>query len=457
MSLREVSGQRVTVVGAARSGEAAARLLSQQDAAVFVTEHAAARPGQRETFEEYGIDYEFEGHTDRALDADFITVSPGVPPTADIVARARNRDIPIYGELEVASWFCNAPIVAVTGTNGKTTTTRLLEHIFRTGKHPHRVAGNIGVPFSGVVSDLDADSTAILEVSSFQLDDIEGFRPAVSILLNITPDHLKRYGGSFDAYTRSKCRIFENQRPTDVLIYNDDDRRVKEAVETRADARAPQLLAISCEHEVARGAFVRSGESDQIVLRLESQEEDLMAVHELALRGRHNTYNSLAAAAAARVCDIQNDVIRRSLQTFQGVEHRLEAVREVGGVLYVNDSKATNVNAVWYALESFERPIVLIAGGRDKGNDYSLLRPLVSERVRAVIALGESADKVERELGQLVPTSRRVSSMDEAVREAAGLAHSGDIVLLSPACSSFDMFDDYEHRGRVFKDAVARL
>jgi UDP-N-acetylmuramoylalanine--D-glutamate ligase len=457
MTVEELPGSDVTVIGAARSGRAVARLLASAGASVFVTDHAAGRSELVEEFERRGIAYEFGGHTERALEADFIAISPGVPLTVGIVEQAINRGIPVFGELEVASWFCRAPIIAVTGTNGKTTTTRLLEHIFRTAGRQYRVAGNIGTPFSSVVLDLDDESTAILEVSSFQLDSIDRFRPEVSVLLNITPDHLKRYQGSLDAYSRSKCRIFENQRSDDVLIYNADDRRVRTAVETLSEEESPRRVAISCEHEVAAGAFVRPQARDWIVLNLESRENPLMAVNELALRGRHNTYNSLAAAVAARVRDIPDEGIRHSLETFRGVPHRLETVRELDEVLYVNDSKATNVNAVWYALESFERPVVLIAGGRDKGNDYSLLQPLVRAHVRAVVALGESAEKIERELGQYAPVSRRADSMEAAVHEASRIADRGDVVLLSPACSSFDMFDDYEHRGEVFKAVVRKL
>lgn len=457
MTVDDLSGKHVTVLGAALSGRAVARLLSGAGATVFVSDHGKRRPGVEEELSREAIACEFGGHTRRALEADFVAISPGVPLTADIVRAAENRGIPIYGELEVASWFCRAPIVAVTGTNGKTTTTRLLEHIFRTAGRQYRVAGNIGTPFSSVVNDLDEEHTALLEVSSFQLDTIDRFQPAVSVLLNITPDHLKRYDGSFEAYTRSKCRIFENQCAQDVLIYNADDARVQTAVDRLSGPDVPRLFAVSCEQEVASGGFNRPGVRERLVLKLESHEEQLMAADELALRGRHNTYNSLAAAVAARVRDIQNEDIRRSLKTFTGVEHRLETVREVKNVLYVNDSKATNVNAVWYALDSFDRPVVLIAGGRDKGNDYTLLRPLVENHVRAVVALGESASKVDRELGRYAPKRRRSDSLEAAVQEAAALAEPGDVVLLSPACSSFDMFDDYEHRGNVFKQIVRAL
>ena len=431
-----------------------ARLLVKAGAKVFLTEQGAPSQRQEDMLKEAGVEYEFGGHTARALDSDFFAISPGVPSSANIVQQALRSGLPVYSEVEVGSWFCQAPFVAITGSNGKTTTTSLLGHVFRSSGRNTIVAGNIGYPFSDYVLDAEPDDIVVLEVSSFQLDHIDTFRPRVSILLNITPDHLDRYDHNFNDYAQSKFRIFENQQEGDVLVYNHDDELVRDYVEWIAAKRPMRVMGVSQEDELESGAFVRGG---AIILRDNNQENILMEISELALRGRHNLYNSLAAAVAARVMEINSDVIRESLKTFEGVPHRLENVRDLGGVRYVNDSKATNVNAVWYALESFQEPIVLIAGGRDKGNNYASLKPLIREKVRAVIGLGESADKVDRELGSVAPCHVKVKSMEEALRKARELAQAGDVVLLSPACSSFDMFDNYEHRGDTFKRLVMSL
>ncbi len=446
---------RVTVVGGARSGLAVARLLAGQGARVFITERGPATENMEAALRAARIGYEFDGHTEKALDADALVVSPGVPSNAPLVQHAGKSGVPVFAEIEVASWFCKAPIVAITGTNGKTTTTSLTGYVFRQSGRTTVVAGNIGYPFSDYVADLTATAVAVLEVSSFQLDHISTFRPRVSILLNITPDHLDRYDYDFNRYAQSKYRIFENQREGDVLVYNADDEIVRDYLALVHPHRTFRALAISQTSEPAEGAFVRDG---QIVLRLNQQEETLMPIAQLALPGRHNLYNSLAAAVAARVMEVRSEVVRDSLATFEGVPHRLEFVREVGGVRYVNDSKATNVNAVWYALESFpSERIILVAGGRDKGNDYASLRALVRDKVRAVIGMGESADKVMRELGGAAPISEKVDSMEAALARASALARPGDVVLLSPACSSFDMFENYEDRGDTFKRLVMNL
>ncbi|MDX1548275.1 MAG: UDP-N-acetylmuramoyl-L-alanine--D-glutamate ligase [Rhodothermales bacterium] len=454
MERSEIRGKRVTVVGGARSGLAVARLLTAEGATVFLTEKGEATGGIREALAEAGAEAEFGGHTRRALDADFFAISPGVPSTVNIVQQAQQLGLRVYSEIEVASWFCEAPIVAITGSNGKTTTTSLTGHIFRQSGRPTVVAGNIGYPFADYVSGLTPEHVVVLEVSSFQLDHVDAFRPRVSVLLNITPDHLDRYDYDFNKYAQSKFRIFENQRDDDVLVYNHDDALVRDYVRWATMRRPLRALGFSQEDELDEGAFLRDG---ALVLRLHNQEDILMQADKLALRGRHNLYNSLAAAVAARVMEVRSDVVRESLTSFEGVPHRLELVRELDGVRYVNDSKATNVNAVWYALESFTEPLVLIAGGRDKGNDYASLRPLVRRKVRAVIALGESAEKVMQELGAAAPHSVEAGTMEEALRLARLFAEPGDVVLLSPACASFDMFENYEDRGDTFKRLVRSL
>ena len=454
MNPSDIKGKKVTVIGGARSGLAVARLLASEGAEVFLTEKGAASDGLEAALDEAGVAYEFGGHTRRALEADFFAISPGVPSTVNIVQQAGKLGLKVYSEIEVASWFCNAPMVAITGSNGKTTTTSLAGHIFRQAGRKTIVAGNIGYPFADYVRDCSPEAVVVLEVSSFQLDHIDTFRPRVSVLLNITPDHLDRYDYDFNKYAQSKFRVFENQQDDDVLVYNHDDKLVRDYVTYVTGRRTLRALGISQQEEVAEGGFLRD---DALVLRINQQEELLMQADKLTLRGRHNLYNSLAAAVAARVMEVRSDVVRESLTSFEGVPHRLELVDEVDGVRYVNDSKATNVNAVWYALESFNERVVLIAGGRDKGNDYASLKPLVRRKVRAVIALGESADKVMRELGSIAEQQVKAESMEDAIRIAHLLAEPGDVVLLSPACASFDMFENYEDRGDTFKRLVRSL
>ena len=464
---QSVEGARVTVVGGARSGLAVARLLARRGATVFLTDHAPADDGVEEALAKAGVEAEFGGHSARALDADWLVLSPGVPSTTNLVQSALRQKRPVYSEIEVASWFCRGPIVAVTGSNGKTTTTSLIAHVFRTAGRPYVVAGNIGYPFSDYVDDVDDETAVVLEVSSFQLDHVATFRPHVAVLLNVTPDHLDRYDDDFDRYAAAKLRLVANLRPDDWAVYNWDDPTVREHVPSgSADRGLP--IAFSVDEEPAPGAFVRDG---RIVLALPDQsaaggaattppmirEEDLMATSDLALPGRHNLYNSLASAIVARAMEIRSDVVRESLTSFEGVPHRLETVRTVHGVVFVNDSKATNVNAVWYALESFSGDVVLIAGGRDKGNDYEPLKRLVTDKVKGIVAIGEGAETIERELGPHTQGFAHAESMEEAIQYARLMAEPGDTVLLSPACSSFDMYENYEDRGDTFKRLVNAL
>jgi UDP-N-acetylmuramoylalanine--D-glutamate ligase len=450
----DVASRRITVIGAARSGRAAALLLHRRGARVFVTD---ASPRERNAvavreLEDAGIPAEFGGHTPAALDADIIVTSPGVPSTAPPVAAALGRGIPVYSELEVASWFCPGPILAVTGTNGKTTTTTLAARMLEDARMRMVLGGNIGTAFSGLVEDVDRETTAVLEVSSFQLDHIRWFRPRIGVLLNITPDHLDRYGGEYGRYIAAKGRLMENQRPGDTVIYNADD---PVTVACIGDHTPPGVrrLAFSTERPVVEGAWAEAGE---VMIRLEGSAAPLIRSAEITIRGRHNLANAMAAALAARSAGVSAASIRSTLRNFKGVEHRLEFVREIGGVQFVNDSKATNVDAVWYALQSFDRPLVLLLGGRDKGNDYSRLLEPVRNHVKAIVAIGESADKVVRAFTGVVPVST-AASMDAAVRSAAAAAVSGDTVLLSPACASFDWFENYEHRGTTFRELVAAL
>ena len=462
MSSSDLKGKAVTVIGGARSGLAVARLLARHGAKVFLTDRGPATEGIEDALHEARIAFEFGGHTARALDADLAVISPGVPSTAPLVKQLDGMKVPVVSEIETASWFCRAPIVAITGTNGKTTTTSLTGYLLRQSSaqtgHPRQVfvAGNIGYPFADYVEDTTEADAVVLEVSSFQLDHIRDFRPRVGVLLNITPDHLDRYDYSFEKYAAAKYRLFENMTAGDTVVYNADDEILAGFLPIARQRRGFDALGFSVENELEHGAFVRGG---SLVLRLPNlPEEVLMPTAELALPGRHNLYNSLASAIAARLMEVRSDIVRESLATFEGVPHRLEFVRELDGVRYVNDSKATNVNAVWYALESFGREkVVLIAGGRDKGNDYAALRPLVRDRTRAIVALGESADKVMRDLGASAPVAEQAASMEDAIRRARRLARPGDVVLLSPACASFDMFENYEDRGDTFKRLVLSL
>jgi UDP-N-acetylmuramoylalanine--D-glutamate ligase len=454
MDRSHVEGKRFSIIGGARSGIAVAKLLKTHGAKVFLSDAAPAAKVQQMIAEltHETIAYEVGGHTGKILDADTIVLSPGVPSDLPLVVQAHERGLKVVSEVEVASWFCSAPIVAVTGTNGKTTTTTLIGRIFEDARRKTVVAGNIGRAFSQVADALDETGTAILEISSFQLDHIESFRPRVAVILNITPDHLDRYEHSFEKYIASKCRVFENQSKGDTLVYNWDDEFTRRNVEQRLQKEV-KALPFSIHAQLNEGAFIENG---RLKTRIASTESDVMAAGELSIRGQHNLYNAMAAALAAKAMGIPTASLRATLKNFKGVEHRLEFVKEVNGVTYVNDSKATNVDSVWYALQSFQNPIVVLLGGRDKGNDYSRLLDLVRKQVKAIVAIGESADKVVSAFGSHVQVAK-ANSMEEAVHSAAKLAARGDVVLLSPACASFDWFENYEHRGRVFKEIVNRL
>lgn len=450
----EVRGKKFSIIGGARSGVAVALLLREQGARVFVSDTAAPERLAHAIaeFERHGIGYECGGNTERLLDADVLVLSPGVPSDLPIVQRAREKRIPVVGEIEVASWFCKGTIVAITGTNGKTTTTALTGRMVEDARRPVIVAGNIGTAFSEAVRSMTAQHTAVLEVSSFQLDTIESFAPRVAVLLNITPDHLDRYGNSMERYAASKCRVFMNQREGDTVVYNADDPIVRMNVERLAPSGV-RRIPFRLSTEVQEGAWIRD---NAMMIRMNGCETVVIGVKEISIKGLHNLMNAMAATLAAKTMGIPTASIRATLRNFKGVEHRLEFVRELRGVTFVNDSKATNVDAVWYALQSFSQPIVLLLGGRDEKNDYSRLFPLVQKSVRAIVAIGESAEKVLATFAPLKPVAH-ASSMREAVQQAASLARSGDVVLLSPACKSFDWFENFEHRGRVFKAEVMAL
>ncbi len=454
--MREVTNKHIVVVGAARSGLAVASLLKRKGADVFVTDNSAIAESAKSKLQELKIPFEENGHTDKAEGADFLVLSPGVPTEALLVQKYLEVGKKVFSEMEVAGWFNKSTIVAVTGSNGKTTVTNWLDHTWNKAKRDHITAGNIGYAFSDKVDESQNTQDALLEVSSFQLDHIDRFRPHVSLLLNVTPDHLDRYQNDFSQYAASKFRITENQTGDDWFIYNYDDPTIAEHVEfLKKKDDSPRLLAFSNQREPEdNGAFVRN---QNIILKFNKEEEVLMPISDVNLSGKHNLNNGLATALAARASEIKNDIIRESLRTFEGVEHRLEYLRTVDGVKYINDSKATNINAVWYALDSFDVPMTLILGGRDKGNDYSELADQIREKVHTIIALGEARPMIEEQLKSIVPNFETAESMHEAVRKGKNVAKRGEIVLLSPACASFDMYDSYKHRGNEFKKAVNRL
>jgi UDP-N-acetylmuramoylalanine--D-glutamate ligase len=447
----DFQNKKISVIGAARSGAAVAKLLMSHGAKVFVSDSASKDKLQSQIsyLQSSGIEFEAGGHSEIIYACDLMVISPGVPSNAPVVLEAQKRSIKIVSELEVGSWFCKAPIAAITGSNGKTTTTTLTGRILENAKKKHVVAGNIGTAFSSVVLGLAETDIAVLEVSSFQLDHIEKFRPRISVLLNITPDHMDRYDHSMEKYSASKARVFENQVVDDLLIYNADDEWTNKVI-AKAKCRT---IGFSTKMILSEGAFIEDG---TLVTVLNGVRSEIIATDKIFIRGIHNLYNSMAAALAGVALGVEPSSICSTLETFEGVEHRLEFVREVNGVRYYNDSKATNVDSVWYALQAFKEQIVLFLGGRDKGNDYSRLIDLVKNNVRAIVAIGESADKVEQAFKGITVVSK-AASIDEAVSTAHFLASPGDVVLLSPACASFDWFTNYEHRGQVFKELVKNL
>ncbi|HET6527596.1 MAG TPA: UDP-N-acetylmuramoyl-L-alanine--D-glutamate ligase, partial [Balneolaceae bacterium] len=430
--MREVKNKHIVVIGAARSGVAVASLLKRKGAIVFVTDNNYISDSNKSRLNDLGIPFEENNHSEKARGADFAVLSPGVPTEAPLVQEYLEAGKKVFSEIEVASWFNQSPVVAVTGSNGKTTVTSWLDHTWKKAKREHFTAGNIGYAFSDKVEDTTENSEAILEVSSFQLDHIETFCPHISLLLNITPDHLDRYQHDFSKYAASKFRITENQSAHDWFIYNYDDPVIAGHVESlKKKADTPRLLPFSIQQEPkgANGAFVRE---QDIILKLNNEEEVLMPISDVHLSGKHNLNNGLATALAARAAEIKNDAIRESLCTFEGVEHRLELARTVDGVRYINDSKATNVNAVWYALDSLDVPLTLILGGRDKGNDYTQLADQIRKKVHTIIAIGEARPLIEEQLKSVVPHFKTAETMYEAVRKGKKDAKKGEVVLLSP-------------------------
>ncbi|TXI82123.1 MAG: UDP-N-acetylmuramoyl-L-alanine--D-glutamate ligase [Flavobacteriales bacterium] len=451
MTAQRPYGPRLVVLGAQESGVGAARLAKKRGYEVFVSDQGVIKPAYREVLTAHGIAFEEGGHTTaRVLEADGIVKSPGIPDSAPLVKDAVAKGVPVISEIEFAYRHCNGRIVAITGSNGKTTTTLLTHHILRKAGLDVALGGNVGTSFAGLLADRDHD-WYVLELSSFQLDGIRDLRPHVAVLLNITPDHLDRYQYRMENYVASKFRIAMNQREDDHFIHCADDAGsnawlLQHPVKAR---RWP----FSIQHPINEGACLHG---DHIHITT-NRSTFSMSMIELALKGKHNVYNSMAAGIAARVLDIRKDVVRESLIDFQNVEHRLEHVATVHGVEFINDSKATNVNSVWYALESMDKPVVWIAGGQDKGNDYASLMGLAKQKVKAIVCLGVDNSKIHEAFGKVVPMILDTNSAEQAVIAANSIAEAGDVVLLSPACASFDLFANYEERGHLFKAAVKAL
>lgn len=460
-----MSHKRFVVLGAKRSGLAAAKLLKQKGLSVFVSDKSEKiEPGVIEALEKLGIEYEFGKHSERVYESDIAVISPGIPTNAPVVQTLLSSNKAVVSEIEMAVWFCKSKVVAITGTDGKTTVTSLLKHILELDakEKGYRVAalGNIGEAFSSKVSELGENDIVVLEVSSFQLDFCKTFKPNVAIITNISPDHMDRYDQDITKYEASKYKITENQVASDWMIFNNDDRRLHEHFYNKPGSTKAKTLAFGLDvksmKEIQHWCSV---ENEIVVLKFNQEKETLMNVQEISspnFRGTHNIYNALAAAAAARILQVKQELILDGIKTFKGVEHRLEFVREVGGVQYINDSKATTINALNCALDAMSGKVVLIMGGRDKGNDYNTIRELVKEKVRAIVAIGEAKEKIQSELGK--DANIMISdTLDGAVKLAHELSKPGDSVLLSPSCASFDMFQSYEARGKAFKSLVAAL
>ncbi len=445
------SGKRVLILGAARSGLACAELLLKNGAHITINDNGAKTLPKKELtlLQGKGAVVKSGGHPLSLLTGtDYVIISPGIRSDLPILQKARQNNIPVLSEIEAAYTYLSCPVIGITGTNGKTTTTSLIGEIFRQGGRDALVCGNIGLPISAIVGKTDQRSMVIAEISSFQLENIVNFRPHVSVMLNITPDHLDRYPG-FAAYAQAKKQIYRNQEHSDYAVINyDDPVSRKSAAQVKA-----RVVFFSRKKILKTGVFVKD---DAILARLGGKQQKIIKTSELGIPGPHNLENALAAIACGILGNIPLTSMRKTLRTFPGVEHRLEPVKIVNGVHYINDSKATNVDSVVKALESFKGNIILIAGGRDKGSPYRPLAKLVRRKVKALIVLGEAKNKIKKELGSLTRTYT-VKNLAEAVQLGEQLACPGDTVLLSPACASFDMFRNYEERGRIFKEEVKKL
>jgi UDP-N-acetylmuramoylalanine--D-glutamate ligase len=442
---------RLVILGGGESGVGTAILGKKMGYDVFVSDFGKIKDNYKEVLNHYAIEWENETHTEnKILNADLVMKSPGVPEKAPIVKKLVEKNIPVISEIEFAAQFTKAKTIGITGSNGKTTTTMLVYHLLKSAGLNVGLGGNIGKSFARQVAEDNFDYY-VLELSSFQLDGIVKYRPDIAIITNISPDHLDRYEYKYENYIASKFRITMNQTVEDFLIYDADDEAISEWLKT--NKTKAQLIPFSLEKTFKKGAFLNNNIMEVAI----NEEEFVMETQYIALEGKHNIKNAMAATTVAKLLNIRKATIRESLANFQGVEHRLEKVLKIQNVQYINDSKATNVNATFYALDSMNSPTIWIVGGVDKGNDYTELMSLVHEKVKAIICLGVENKKIIEAFGNVVDVMIEVTSMNDAVRMAQRMAEKGDAVLLSPACASFDLFDDYEDRGRQFKQAVQNL
>lgn len=449
--------KRIVILGGGESGVGAALLAKQKGYDVFLTDGSSLKEVYRNELQNAGIEFEEGKHSDeKILNADEVMKSPGIPEKNEMVKKIRAKGIEIISEIELAYRFKgNSKIIAITGSNGKTTTTALTHHICKTAGLDCALVGNIGFSFARQVA-VDPKPLYVAEISSFQLDDIKTFRPDVAILTNITVDHLDRYEYKFENYIRSKFRITMNQVANDHFIYCLDDevtmKYLNDPIAIGFNIQSTQL-PISMKKEPLNGAFIKDGD---MYVRT-GNDYVSMSVYDFALKGIHNQYNTMAACVAASTLDLRKEKIREAVTTFQSLEHRMEPVATIRGVEFINDSKATNVNSTWYALESMTKPTILILGGVDKGNDYTLIAELVKEKVKAIICLGTDNRKIHEAFGNIINPIVNTGSASEAVHAAFHFASKGDVVLLSPACASFDLFKNYEDRGNQFKKVVKEL
>jgi UDP-N-acetylmuramoylalanine--D-glutamate ligase len=444
----EIKNKNISVIGAVRSGLGAAKLAKQLGAVPFVSDAGSEEKliSSIEVLKKEKIDFEIGKHTEKVFNCDFIVVSPGVPSDSEVIKDAKKRNIKIISEVEFASSFCRAKVIAITGTNGKTTTTSLCDYLFNECGVKSYSAGNIGLAFSEIAIEAKENEFVSLEISSFQLDLIEKFKPKAAMILNITPDHLNRYDNSLENYALSKLRVFENQDEGDYLILSKDSELLNQYFKESKS----NVFFFSTKQRVTNGCYL---ENDEVRFAKDDLVEFSCKVSDIFIKGEHNIQNAMAVIIAAKIFNLENEKILGALKSFKGVEHRLELVREIEGIKFINDSKATNIDSVVVALKSFDQPIFLILGGQDKGNDYSIIEKLVVEKVKKIYAIGSSAEKIFNYFHNKVKTEIK-KDFDEVINTAISEAREGDVVMLSPACASFDMFDNYEHRGKVFKEVV---
>ncbi|MFK5957655.1 MAG: UDP-N-acetylmuramoyl-L-alanine--D-glutamate ligase [Lutibacter sp.] len=443
--------EKLVVLGAGESGVGTAILGKQKGYNVFVSDKGTIAKKYKKVLLNNNISFEEGNHTEaKIFEADIVMKSPGIPDAISLIIALRKKEIPVISEIEFASKYTNGVIVGITGSNGKTTTTMLVNHILKKGNFNVSMGGNIGDSFAQQVAEKNVENY-VLELSSFQLDGIETFAPHIAIITNITPDHLDRYDYKFENYISSKFRITKNQTAHDFLIYDYDDEVISSWLKNNKVNAT--LVPFSLKNELEQGVYLKD---NNIIIKYKTTYK-IMGISTLALKGKHNTKNAMAAAMAASLLKVRKKTIRESLEDFEGVEHRLEQVLKINGVQYINDSKATNVNATFYALDSMQSPTVWIVGGVDKGNDYLDLMPLVREKVKAIICLGIDNQKIVQTFYNVVDLVVETVGAEEAVKVAYKIAEKGDSVLLSPACASFDLFENYEDRGNKFKQAVREL